>query len=135
MFLLFIIEKIQEITSNFKNIPYSQFTKAHASVRRHYENFLKSGGVDKVMAGSIVLLEEGVWSLKQRLDALDEINVALLEGISLKLFGELQHLNIFIQGYIKIHDAIKISRILQSLGRYKRKPIPIISKKKIYPVI
>lgn len=121
MFLFFIVEKIQEITSNFRNMPYNQFTKAQASVRRQYEDFLKSGGVDKAMAGSIFLLEEGIWSLKQRLDALDEINMDLLEVISLKLFGALQHLNMFIQGDIKIHDAFKISRILQSLGRYEKK--------------
>lgn len=121
MFLFFIIEKIQEITSNFRNMPYSQFTKARASVKRRYEDFLKSGGVEKAMAGSVVLLEEGIWSLNQRLDALDEIDMSLLEIICLKLFGELQHLNIFIQGNIRTNGALKISKILQSLRRFEKK--------------
>ena len=120
VFTFFIIEKIQEITSNFKCISYSQFTKAKTSVLRRYEYLLKSGGVHKAMAGSIVFLEEGIWSLKQRLNALNEVNMTFLEVISLELFLGLQYLNMFIQGDIKIHDALKVSKILQLLGRHEK---------------
>lgn len=119
MFLFFIIEKIQEVTSNIKDISYKDFIKAQESVKIHYENVLKSEGVEKAIAGSVVFLEEGIWSLKERLHALEQMDILILEEISLSLLHKMHHLSIFIQGSIGMDESFKVSRILQSLGRYE----------------
>lgn len=116
MFLFVIVEKIREVASNIRDLSYKDLKKSRDSVRRHYESLLKSEGVQKAIAGSVVLLEEGIWSLKDRLDALDEIDILVLENISLKLFDNMHHICIFIQGNIGMDESLRVSRMLQSLG-------------------
>lgn len=110
-----IVEEIQEAILNLEIIPYNTFSKAKESIRNYYENFLKFRGIERAISASSIFLEKGIWSIDQRLEALEKLDIEDLKSITMNLFCNKSYITVFIQHNTKFDEVNKICNTFQQL--------------------
>lgn len=108
-FLHTIIEEMYSTFSEINRTPYQTFKKARVAIRREYQELMNSRGIQKAIAGSLIFLEESIWSIEQRLSALEEIDLEFLSNICMILLKRSNHTTIFMQGNLNIKEIANIS--------------------------
>lgn len=93
-----IIGKIKLIMENLHSTTYQTLKRGRLAVRRKIEAFLKMNGRDIATATSYVFLEEKVWTLEERFNALEECSLEDLALVSERFLRLHNHVSVFVQG-------------------------------------
>lgn len=82
------------------------FRKARVMVRRNYEKAEDSSGLNLASIGLLVAMESCTWSLEERLDALEKIDLQSFKAFSSIFASRRKFLTLFIQGNFLQADEI-----------------------------
>lgn len=105
-FLVAIIETIRNIAID-PNYPSKElFRRARVSVRSSCEDAANENCVNVASIGLLVLLEKNIWTLEDRMDALENIDMDSFKVLCMKFFRSSKYLNLLIQGDISPADEI-----------------------------
>lgn len=90
-------------------ITSDEFRKSRVAVRSRYRELTEASSVVLASTGLLVVMEEKIWSLEDRLDALDDIDVkSFKKSISSFTKGS-KFLKLFVQGDFKSVDPLSIT--------------------------
>ncbi|SCV01062.1 LANO_0F09956g1_1 [Lachancea nothofagi CBS 11611] len=103
---------IKLITSNLKDmvatrrISPAMFRQARVAVRSKYENAASENCTALATVGLLIVLEECMWPVEDRLDALEEIDIETFKSFCSSFLTMPTYLNLFVQGDLSYADAI-----------------------------
>lgn len=111
------------LNKGISNVPYKEFMKARVNVRKKYENLMNSSGMEKTEAGFLHLLEEYVWSLEERFEALEELDFYEVVHFAQQFASENTKVTMFLHGDLNCEEARQMASIVQnkewSTDKYK----------------
>lgn len=90
--------KHMDLFFNSKVITYREFMDVRISVRHELESMQSAAGIGQAYKGSLIFLEELFWSLEERLDALELIEVDDLYVQAKCMLGPLKYTRILVSG-------------------------------------
>ncbi|AGO11932.1 AaceriAGR251Cp [[Ashbya] aceris (nom. inval.)] len=96
--LKIIVEAIVNLSQDVSSIPKDIFRKARVLVRTKYEEASSESCVTLASLGLLILLENCMWPLEDRLDALEDIYIESFRSFLEKFISGDKYLNILIQG-------------------------------------
>ncbi|SCV04339.1 LAME_0H17656g1_1 [Lachancea meyersii CBS 8951] len=82
------------------------FRQARVAVRTSYENAASENCTTLATLGLLIMLEECMWSVEDRLEALEEIEALSFRAFCGSFFEGLIYLNLFIQGDLVFSDSV-----------------------------
>lgn len=113
-----VLRKVWEVFSNLPNflgsLSHTTIIKSRISIRKKYQEMLKSGSsVEQILAGTQSLLEVGIWSIEERLEILEELELQDLIELAQKLISISDSMTtVFIEGDIEESLAAKFVDII-----------------------
>ncbi|SCW01137.1 LAFE_0D05886g1_1 [Lachancea fermentati] len=107
---LFIEEIVKLADQN--DIKPSIFRRARVLVRKKYEDAAAADSTTLASLGLLVVLEKCMWSLEERFEALEELDIRSFQSFCSSLIKGSKYLNLFIQGDVTFSD--KINSLLNS---------------------
>ncbi|CAH2353549.1 putative protease Axl1p [[Candida] railenensis] len=102
-----VLGKIWEVIFNLPNflrtLSYINLSKSRISIRKKYQEMITSGGsVEQILAGTQSLLEVGIWSIDERLEILEELELHDLIELGQQLVSSSDTMTtVFIEGDIE----------------------------------
>lgn len=117
LFLSTFIQEIRNIFCDIHNTRYKEFSRARIAVRRKYMCLAKTRGIEKVSHGIKRFLEKNVWSLEERLDALDELSVECLSQVCQSFLHGVHYISVFLQGDLHAKGIPAITNIIGELTK------------------
>lgn len=115
LFLSTIIQEIRNIFSNIHYTKYREFSRARIAVRKKYISLTKTTGIEKVSHGIKRFLEKNVWSLDERLDALDELDIEGVSQVCQAFLHSVHYTSVFLQGDLYVKDIPDVTNIIGEL--------------------
>lgn len=106
---------LSTIVTEFKNlkldksITNDEFRKSRVAVRARYRELTEAPSVVLATTGLLVVMEDHIWSLEDRLDVLDEIDMKAYKSFISDFIDVSKFLRLFVQGDIKSIDNLNIS--------------------------
>lgn len=124
---------IDEISTFFTegNINYRTFMKARVQLRKQYLQLKNSNGIKQAIAGSLLMLEEGIWSLDERIEELEMLELEDLTKFARKLTMDQKYARVLINGNMTYEMASNLSNIVEKVTDHKK--IHLKGKKLIEP--
>ncbi|SCU97656.1 LADA_0H07470g1_1 [Lachancea dasiensis] len=125
---------IRLITDTIKDLAYGDrispalFRQARVAVRNKYERAASGNCTVLATLGLLVVLEECMWPMEDRLEALEEIDLSSFLLICSQYLGGPVYLNLLIQGDLDYADAIKDWLMLQLVSQSTPKNEYIIAE-------
>lgn len=118
-----IIHEFSSILTNNDLISMDEFRKTRIAVRSRYNELNQSNSLSMAISGLLVVLEENIWTLEDRLDSLDDIDFNSFKCFLASFAGNEKFTKILIHGDIKDIDSIsnsinKISNHLNSTNKF-----------------
>lgn len=103
-----ICDTINEIVKNPQTVTKEMFRHARITTRGKYENAASDSCVKLASMGLLILLERNMWTLEDRLDALEEADFMEFVEFCQNFFGDTHnnYLTLFIEGDIQVTDTI-----------------------------
>ncbi|KAH3676117.1 hypothetical protein WICMUC_002414 [Wickerhamomyces mucosus] len=98
-----LVDEFNELCSISFKLSNDELRKARIAVRTRYNDLTQTSSIEMALAGLLVILEENVWGLEERLDALDDIDLSKFKEflIDFNQSNEQKILKLFIQGDFK----------------------------------
>ncbi|CAM9020333.1 unnamed protein product [Wickerhamomyces anomalus] len=95
-----------------------EFRKSRVAVRSRYRELTEAPSVVLASTGLLVVMEENIWSLEDRLDALDDIDAKSFKQFISDFSEGSKFLRLFVQGDIQTVDnlSVTLSQITNHLG-------------------
>ncbi|KAK6461247.1 Metalloenzyme, LuxS/M16 peptidase-like protein [Scheffersomyces coipomensis] len=118
--LQFIITEFLSYFNNSGEIPYKDLLKVRIKLRKEYQDLLVTNGIKQALAGSTMLLDENVWTIDERLDALEILDQSELSRICECLNRNVMYTRIFVNGDCNEDDVNQISKIINKLTNHER---------------
>lgn len=117
---------VDEIETFFRvsEVNYRNFMKARVQLRKKYVDLKNSNGIKQALAGSLLMLEEGVWSLDERIEGLEMIGLEDFVSLARKFFLDQKYTRILINGNITHEKGFGLSRILEKATNHHKIQIP-----------
>lgn len=119
-FLTNFIQKLLQNLQNVKELEYQTFKKSKVKLRKKYENILDANGISKIFAASYVFLEEKVWTLDERIDAFEEIEIDDLINISGSFLNGLSYTTILITSPPDFDETVQILKIINLFTNHEK---------------
>ncbi|ODV81076.1 uncharacterized protein CANTADRAFT_34054, partial [Suhomyces tanzawaensis NRRL Y-17324] len=108
--LKFVLQDFKDfITKCLASISYKEFMKARIKLRQDYTKISKENGISQAISGSLMFLEENIWTLDERIDSLDLVDIKDLVDFGTNLFGERSYIEVLITGDCEVNQAFEIS--------------------------
>lgn len=101
-----IIMKLIDLSKNHIEISKQLFRKSRINVRKKYENASSANSVMLANLGLLIVLEKCMWTLEDRLDALENIDINSFKCFLCSFVKESLYLNLIIHGDLKYADKI-----------------------------
>ncbi|CCH40814.1 hypothetical protein BN7_348 [Wickerhamomyces ciferrii] len=114
---------VQELKDLFKDptINSDYFRKSRVSVRSRYRELTEASSFVLASTGLLVVMEENIWSLEDRLDALDDIDAQSFKEFVLRLGEGNKYLKLFSQGETDCAEELtgSLDKLLRSTTTQK----------------
>ncbi len=115
---------LSTIVSEFKllkldsSVSTDEFRKSRVAVRSRYRELTEAPSVVLASTGLLVVMEENIWSLEDRLDALDDIDAKSFKQFISDFSEGSKFLRLFVQGDIQTVDnlSVTLNQITNHLG-------------------
>ncbi|SJM85440.1 related to Putative protease AXL1 [Zygosaccharomyces bailii] len=102
----FIIEIIRKISEDPSFPSKETFRRARILVRNNYERAADENCANIGSIGLYIVLEKYMWSLEDRLDALEEIDLFSLKKFCASFIESTKYLSLFVQGDLSCADEL-----------------------------
>ncbi|CCC67721.1 hypothetical protein NCAS_0A11630 [Naumovozyma castellii] len=106
MLIEIIIKTIIFITTTPDFPSKELLRRARVLVRSNYENAAADNCVKLASLGLLIVLEENMWSLEDRIDALEDVTMASFKEFCQSFLNGSKYLTLFIQGNLSYADKI-----------------------------
>jgi protease AXL1 len=98
-------------------VSVDEFRKSRVAVRSRYKELEQNNSLSMAISGLLVVLEENMWTLEDRLDSLDDIDIDSLKNFLQSFFKDNdKYTKIFIHG--DIQDTESISKSINKLSNH-----------------
>ncbi|CUS23583.1 LAQU0S10e03730g1_1 [Lachancea quebecensis] len=91
---------------NSDTISPAMFRKARVAVRNKYEEAASANSTNLATLGLLIVLEEYMWPVEDRLDALEEIDIESFKAFCSEFISKPTYLNLFSQGDLSYTEEI-----------------------------
>ncbi|KAH3682455.1 hypothetical protein WICPIJ_006597, partial [Wickerhamomyces pijperi] len=92
-----------------QKISNDELRKARVAVRSRYSELTQNSSIEMALAGLLVVLEEKIWTLEERLDALDDIDLDDFTEFIQGFVKSSKFLKLFVQGDFKDTDSYSVT--------------------------
>lgn len=110
-----MIEVMKDFLSS-ETMSYKQFMNTRITIRQELETLKLTPGVSQAYKGSLIFLEESFWSIEERTDALELIDINDLYLHARGLLGQLKYTRILITGDCEISLCKEIGSIINRIS-------------------
>lgn len=103
--------------SSVTKITSEELRKSRVAVRSRYSELTQNSSIEMALSGLLVVLEENIWTLEERLDALDDIDLDAFTEFIGGFRNSTKFLKLFVQGDFNNTDSysVTINRISKHL--------------------
>ncbi|CEP60596.1 Axl1p LALA0_S01e14576g [Lachancea lanzarotensis] len=101
-----IIRRLADLAKVEERITQPAFRKARVAVRTQYEDAISENCAALATLGLLIMLEECMWSVEDRVEALEEIDIVSFRTFCNEFLSKSIYLNLFIQGDLVSADSI-----------------------------
>ncbi|ODV94710.1 hypothetical protein PACTADRAFT_43910 [Pachysolen tannophilus NRRL Y-2460] len=118
LMLKIIVCELQSLISglNEKKLDYNTLRKARVAIRTRYENIYQENGIVLANSGLIALMEENIWSLEERLNTLEELDLQNFKEFVQNFFKvDSNYLNLLVEGDIETSKVEQFSKLINKL--------------------
>ncbi|KAK6198569.1 Metalloenzyme, LuxS/M16 peptidase-like protein, partial [Scheffersomyces amazonensis] len=114
-----ISEFVNFLTIEVRQLEYKKLLKVRINLRKEYEELRVSNGIKQALAGAAMLLEKDVWSIEERVDALELIDQTTLNQICSQLISTVTYTRTFVNGDCDENYVTNIGKIINKLTKHE----------------
>lgn len=131
--LKILINELVEISQNGISIKLNEFRKFRGLIRNRYNGLVQNNSISIAITGLLVVMEEKIWTIEDRLEDLDDIKIDDFKEFSNEFLRDSSNFTkIFLQGDFETNkDDNEIIGIIQSLNTHKSQNLKLIEPKTI----
>ncbi|KAL6449807.1 AXL1 putative protease AXL1 [Candida maltosa Xu316] len=119
LFLNKFINRIYEIIFiDIRSIGYKEFVILKNKLRSNYHDLQNGDSMKQVLGGSTLLLESGIWTIEERIDALEFLDTVAMGKISMIVENDLKLTKVLISGNFDHEFVFSISKKINKLTNH-----------------